>query len=84
MAIPLLIILTNCSQRVDCPKMVYPTLEAVSKIPRVNIVVKGGMMDVNSTKKAFNTIRGLRVSEHYYYTLISNYKRNFNKAENDF
>ena len=80
MMIPLLsIILTSCSQRKPCPKVIYPTLEAVSKVPRIEVVVKDGMMDRNSTKKAFYTLKALRVSEYYYWGLISEYREEFLK-----
>lgn len=72
-----LTVLTNCSQRAECPKVVYPELNAINKIPSVKIVVKHGKMDRNSTKKAFKTIKALRVSEHYYYSLIQEYGEKF-------
>ncbi len=72
-------VLTACSQRKPCPKVVYPKLEAVSKVPRIDIIVNGGRMDSNGTKKAFKTIKALRVSEHYYYALISEYRKEFIK-----
>ena len=81
MMIPLfLMVLTNgCSQKVPCPKVKYPSLEAVQKIPRINIIVEGGRMDSNSTKKAFKTIKSLRVSENYYNGLIRQYRKDFIK-----
>lgn len=72
----LVTVLTGCEK--ECPKPIYPTLEAVDKIPYYDFYVIGGTLDSNSTKKAFKTIKALRVSEHYYYTLISDYKKEFN------
>lgn len=69
---------TGCSEK-ECPKPVYPTLEAIDKIPYYDFYVVNGSMDQNSTKKAFKTIKALRVSEHYYYNLINDYRKDFNK-----
>lgn len=76
-AIVLLMALTGCEKK--CPKPIYPKLEAVDKIPYYDFYVINGTLDHNSTKKAFKTIKALRVSEHYYYTLISDYKKEFMK-----
>lgn len=70
--------ITGCSEK-ECPKPVYPTLEAVDKIPYYDFYVINGTLDQNSTKQAFKTIKALRVSEHYYYTLISGYRKEFNQ-----
>lgn len=75
--VALLMALTGCSQRAECPKQVYPQLHAIEKIPHVQIVVAGGRMDRNSTKKAFQTIKALRVSEHYYFTTLGDYTKEF-------
>lgn len=69
--------LTGCKK--ECPKPIYPKLEAVNKIPQYEFYVIGGSFDQNSTLKAFKTIKALRVSEHYYWTLISDYRDKFNK-----
>ncbi len=69
--------ITGCKK--ECPKPIYPSLEAINKIPYYNYYVINGTMDHNSTKKAFSSIKALRVSEHYYYTLISDYRKEFNK-----
>ena len=69
---------TGCSQRADCPKVVYPTLEAIDKIPDFYVTVNHGILDQNGTKKAFGAIKALRVSENYYYGLISHYREEFN------
>ena len=69
-------LMTGCK---ECPKPIYPELEAVDKIPRITITINNGLMDSNSTLKAFQTIKALRVSEHYYYTLISDYRDEFLK-----
>ena len=74
-----LILLTNCSQRVPCPETVYPKLQAIDKIPPVYITVNDGTISSGDTKKAFNTIKALRVSENYYWSLIGDYKKGFNK-----
>ena len=73
----LLTALTGCEKK--CPKPIYPKLEAIDKIPYYDYYVINGTMDQNSTKKAFSSIKALRVSEHYYYTLISDYRKEFNK-----
>ncbi len=67
---------TGCEKK--CPKPIYPKLEAVDKIPYYDFYVINGTFDHNSTKKAFKAIKALRVSEHYYYTLISDYRKEFN------
>lgn len=71
----LLTAFSGCSK--PCPKPVYPELEAIDKVPTIEIIIKDGTMDSNSTLKAFKTIKALRVSEHYYYTLISDYRKDF-------
>ena len=71
--------LTACSQKAPCPKIVFPKLEAIGRIPKIEVTVKNGILDHNSTKKAFKTIKALRVSEHYYYSLISEYRKEFIK-----
>lgn len=73
----LMLFMNGCSQKAPCPPVKYPSLEAVQKIPHIRIVVSGGMMDVNSTKKAFKTIKALRVSENYYSGLINQYRKDF-------
>ena len=74
----LLMALTGCSAK-KCPKQQYPELQAIDYIPKTNIVVKNGMLDSNGTLKAFKTIKALRVSEHYYYSLITDYRKEFIK-----
>lgn len=69
---------TACSQK-TCQKVVYPKLEAVDKVPQIQVKVNNGMLDRNSTIKTFKTIKALRVSEDYYYTTISEYREKFNK-----
>lgn len=69
---------TGCSGK-QCPKPIYPSLEAVDKVPYYDFYITGGRMDSNSTKQAFKTIKALRVSEHYYFTLIGDYRREFVK-----
>ena len=76
--IALLMVLTGCNEKV-CPKPQYPEIRTINKVPRIDIVVNNGMMDMNSTKKAFKTIRALRVSEQYYYSIISDYREEFVK-----
>lgn len=73
----LLMGLNGCSEK--CPKVKYPTLDAIDKIPQIKVTVNDGMLDRNSTLKTFKTIKALRVSEHYYWTLIGDYKKEFNK-----
>ncbi len=75
--IALVTALSGCEKK--CPKPIYPRLEAIEKIPYYDFYVIGGRFDHNSTKKAFKTIKALRVSEHYYFTLISDYRKEFNK-----
>lgn len=72
-----LIMFTGCEKK--CPEPVYPKLEAIDRIPRISITVENGILDQNNTKKAFKTIKALRVSEHYYYRLISDYRAEFIK-----
>ncbi len=67
--------ITGCEKK--CPKPIYPSLEAINKIPYYNYYVINGTMDQNSTKKAFSSIKALRVSEHYYYSLIVDYRKEF-------
>lgn len=69
--------LTGCEKK--CPKPKYPKLDAIDKIPYYDFYVIDGAFDHNSTMQAFKTIKALRVSEHYYYSLISDYKTEFNK-----
>ena len=69
--------LNSCSQRIECPNQVYPQLEAIDKIPDFYVKVEHGSLDQNNTKKAFSLVKALRVSEHYYYTLISEYRKEF-------
>lgn len=70
-----LIMFTACKEK--CPKPIYPKLEAVDRVPSIKVNVNGGTLDHNSTKKAFKLIKALRVSEYYYYTLISDYRKEF-------
>ena len=70
--------LTGCSGK-ECPKPVYPKLEAIDRIPKIEITVNNGTLDRNGTLNVFKTIKALRVSEHYYYTLISDYRGKFNQ-----
>ncbi len=66
---------TACEKK--CPEPIYPKLEAVDRIPRIKVTVKNGILDHNSTKNAFKTMKALRVSEYYYYTIISEYRNEF-------
>ena len=75
----LLMAFTGCSQKVECPNVVYPELDAIDRIPKYEITVNSGILDQNNTKKAFSLIKALRISENYYYTLISDYREDFNK-----
>lgn len=68
---------TACSKRVECPKQVYPVLIAIDKIPIAKITVKNNSLDSKNTITAFNAIRSLRVSENYYYGLITDYQKTF-------
>lgn len=71
---------TGCSEKAKpCPKQEYPKLNAINKVPSMNIVIKHGLMDRNSTVNAFKVIKALRVSEHYYYGLIADYTKEFTK-----
>lgn len=70
--------LTGCSDK-QCPKPIYPRLEAIDRIPKAEITVNNGILDNNNTQKAFKTIKALRVSEHYYFNLIGNYRKEFIK-----
>lgn len=70
---------TGCSQRAECPKVVYPKLEAIDRIPYYDYYVVDGHLDVNSTQRAFNVLRAYRVSENYYYKMISSYRKEFNQ-----
>ena len=76
-AILFLTILTACKEK--CPKPIYPKLEAIDRIPKIQVKVKNGILDHNSTLKAFKMIKALRVSEHYYLTLIKDYREEFVK-----
>ncbi len=67
---------TACEKK--CPEPIYPKLEAIDRIPKIEVTVKNGILDHNSTKKAFKMIKALRVSEHYYFTLIGDYRNEFN------
>lgn len=78
MTILSLTVLTNCSKK-ECPKPQYPSLHAIGRVPDIYVTVNDGILDRNSTKKAFKTIKALRVSEHYYYSLISDYRKEFVK-----
>lgn len=71
-------VFTACDKK-PCPKQQYPDLKAINKIPTTTLIVDNGMLDQNSTKKAFKMIKALRVSEHYYFTLISDYREEFVK-----
>ena len=75
----LMMAITACSQKAPCVETVYPKLEALNKVPKVSIAVKDGTIDQNGTKKAFKTIKALRVSENYYYRLIGDYRKEFLK-----
>ena len=66
---------TACEKK--CPEPIYPKLEAIKRIPKIEVTVKNGTLDHNSTKKAFKMIKALRVSEYYYYSLISDYGNEF-------
>ena len=68
-------VFTACEKK--CPEPVYPKLEAVDKVPYYDFYIIKGRFDRNSTMQAFKTIKALRVSEHYYWTLISDYRREF-------
>jgi len=72
---------SGCTQRAPCPKIAYPKLEAIKKIPRVNIEVLDGAIRKGHTKIIFATIEALRISENYYYTLIGDYQNDFNKKK---
>ena len=72
-----LMALTGCEKK--CPKPQYPKLEAISKIPYYSYTVVEGRMTPDSTLKAFKSIKALRVSEHYYYRLVSDYRKEFNQ-----
>lgn len=72
-----LMVFTGCNKK--CPKPQYPKLDAVDRVPYYDYYVVNGALDVNSTQKAFQTIKALRVSENYYYSLIENYRTNFVK-----
>lgn len=74
----LLMVLTGCNETPKpCPKQIYPSLEAIDKIPRIKLTIKNGTMTQHSTKNAFKTIKALRVSENYYWTLIARYRKDF-------
>ena len=81
MTLVLVMVLSGCNeeQKIECPEAIYPELKAINKVPTIEVTVKDGMMDSNSTKKAFKTIKALRVSEHYYWTIIGDYRREFLK-----
>ena len=70
-------VVNGCSQRADCPNVVYPDLQAIDKIPAFYVQVNDGILDRNDTKKAFTLIKALRVSENYYNKLISQYREDF-------
>ena len=72
-----LLIIIGCSK--PCPKQEYPKIEAIDKIPYYDFYVVHGMLDRNSTIQAFKTIKALRVSEHYYYNTIMDYRKEFTK-----
>jgi len=74
-----MVTIQGCSQKKPCIEPKYPRLEAVNKIPRINITVKDGVIAQNHTKKTLNTLKALRVSENYYWTLIGNYRKEFIK-----
>ena len=72
-----MLFLMGCTDRNPCPKVQYPKLEAIDKIPHYDLYVIHGSLDQNSTVKAFKLIKALRVSENYYYGIISDYRNEF-------
>lgn len=70
-------VITACSQRIECPKTDYPTLEAIEKIPPIKVKVRDGSIEENSTQDVFNGIKALRESERYYYETIEEYRKEF-------
>jgi hypothetical protein len=67
---------TGCSQK-RCPKPIYPTLKAISKIPQISIEVKDGQIIGEHTLKVFNTVKALRRSEEYYNNLVVTYTEKY-------
>jgi hypothetical protein len=74
-------VLTGCSQRAECPKIVYPKLVAIDKVPKIDFSVHNGQIDANDTRDVYNGIKALRVSEYYYWKQIVDYREKFNKDE---
>ena len=70
-------VLTACNKKIECKEPIYPTLSAIGKIPTIHVVVKDGKLSQESTQKAFKGIRALRVTEHYYYNLLTDYQKTF-------
>ena len=73
----LMMVFTACSEKKIYISPKYPKLEAIQKIPKVDIVILDGIMDRNDTLKVFKTIKALRVSEEYYYRLLGDYRGRF-------
>ena len=73
--------ITACSQRAECPKIIYPQLVAIDRVPTIKMSVHDGQIDRNDTRDVHNGIKALRVSEHYYNRLIVDYREKFNKDD---
>ena len=77
MLVALVMGITACSQRAPCVPCNYPKFQKIDKIPSSKVEVKKGIILPQYTKQVFNTIKALRISEHYYWTLITNYEKEF-------
>ena len=73
-----ILLFTGCKEEpAPCPKQLYPTLEAIDKLPRYTLTVRDGSLDAENTKKAFKLLKAHRVSENYYYELLARYRKEF-------
>ena len=76
-AILLLMVITGCNEKIECPRVKYPNIEALDKVPYYDFYVVNGSFNESNTTHVIKTIRALRISENYYYTTIENYRKNF-------
>ena len=73
-----ILLFTGCKEEpAPCPKQLYPTLEAIDKLPRYTLTVRDGSLDSDNTKKAFKLLKAHRVSENYYSNLLRRYREEF-------
>lgn len=72
--------ITACNKK-ECPAPKYPELVAINKVPHTRVPITNGVFKPKDTRRVLNTIKALRVSEHYYWTLITNYREEFNNVQ---